>query len=53
MRTNKKSIFVEDSLNAFVNSAINIEYVYLILTSINNFMQLQQNTMDSTLDESK
>jgi len=29
-----------ESLNAFLNSAINIEYVYLILTGINNFMEL-------------
>ena len=35
-----------------MNSAINIEYVYLILTSINNFMQIQQETIDNTLTKS-
>ena len=30
--------YSSDSLNSFVNSAINIEYVYLILTGISGFM---------------
>jgi len=32
-----------DSLNSFINSAINIEYVYLILTGVKNFMDVNQN----------
>ena len=40
---NKKSKknFYNESLCAFVNSAMNIEFVYLILVGINNFMEIQ------------
>jgi 2'-5' RNA ligase len=43
-RTVKKSFkFQSDSLSSFINSAINIEYVYIILSGISNFMDYNRN----------
>jgi hypothetical protein len=36
----KDTYVAKDSLNSFVNSAINVEYVYLILVGVNNFMKI-------------
>ena len=40
----KKYKYSTQSLNSFLNSAMNIEYVSLILLGINNFMSVKDNT---------
>ena len=44
--------YSSDSLNSFINSAINIEYVYLILSGINNFLNVNQNIKNDDFKKS-
>ena len=37
-KRNKKQTLSDDSLNSFLNSAMNVEFVYLILESVRGFM---------------
>lgn len=46
----KKNKFSNEPLCSFVNSAFNIEFVYLILLSINTFMSNRQFTLDRQND---
>lgn len=45
--------FSDESLCSFMNSAANIEFVYLILLGINNFMENQCNDDDNRLSRLK
>ena len=40
-KKSKKQKFRKEGLNSFLNSAMNIEFVYLILLGVNNFMENQ------------
>lgn len=40
----KRSVFTEESLDSFLNSAMNIEYVYLFLLGIHTYFQGETNS---------
>jgi len=48
-----KNKYAEQSLDSFVNSAMNIEFVYIILKGINYYMDLAIERTDGVVKEGK
>ena len=42
-RIKRKQKFLKEGLDSFLNSAMNIEFVYIIMLGINNFMESSHN----------